>query len=87
MCFFILLNTVPCYYKIFKNNAEAQNFGFALHLLGEIQNEKYRYKILECEPNFIKHKRLNGYKLKEMPDILYNRLLGELRNANFQGIG
>ena len=83
MYIFILLNTIPCYYKVFENKDTAENFGFALHLLGENQSEKYRYKILKEKPQFIKNNRFNGYELVEMNNILYQKIVGELQNAYF----
>jgi len=84
MSSFILLNTIPCYYKRFENKEDAENFGFALQLLGLIEHRKYRYKIMDREPAFIENKRYNGYKLEEMSDEIYEKIIGELKNANFR---
>jgi len=81
---FILLNTIPCYYRLFEHKETAENFGFALQRLGETQKEKYRYKIFKKAPKFIENKRVNGYELVEMDNSLYRNIIEELRNANFE---
>jgi hypothetical protein len=82
----MLLNTIPCYYKKFDNEDDARNFGFALQRLGEMENEKYRYKILKESLNLkiIQNKNVNGYKLVEMNNMVYNKIIGELKRANFR---
>jgi len=82
--YFLLINTIPCYYKIFNTINEAEKFGFALRQLGEIELEKYRYKIYDKKPKCIDRNRFNGYELIEMSDELYNRIIGELNRANFK---
>jgi len=81
MYIFILLNTIPCYYRVFGNKDTAENFGLALQFFGENENEKYRYKVFEKKPQFIDNKRFNGYELIYMNNILYDSIIGEFRKC------
>lgn len=84
MLFFILLNTIPCYYKEFENKKDAEDFGFALRCIGEVEHQKFRYKVMNKKPRFLENKRFNGYELRELDDSLYEIILGELTNADFK---